>query len=90
MLKTTTTAVTTKVGEKLSDGCTNAPDLNFTTCCDEHDYHYANHVTTDGQPITRAEADARLRKCISRKGYKALPWIYWVAVRIFGGSHWTN
>lgn len=68
------------------DYCTHAPDLNFgTTCCKQHDLDYE-----DSSPLSRAEADARLRKCISDKGYIVLPWIYWIAVRIFGNTHYKQ
>lgn len=41
-----------------SDGCTSSPDLNFRTCCEEHDYHYRSG------DISRSQADKRLRQCI--------------------------
>lgn len=72
-----------------SDGCSSSPDFNFTACCDEHDYYYATHETIDEQPISRKEADRRLRKCIQAHwGGLLLPWIYWAAVRLFGGKHY--
>ena len=67
------------------DGCTAVPDFDFgSDCCGEHDYHYQA-----GQ-ISRAEADARLRKCIQRKGYVVLPWVYWLGVRIFGHNYYKR
>lgn len=66
------------------DGCTNAPDLNAADCCAEHDYHYQD------LDLTRAQADKKLRKCMQKKGWIILPWIYWGAVRIFGGNHYAR
>lgn len=66
-----------------SDGCTNAPDLNFRECCVHHDYYYATKT------LTRKEADKELRQCIQKEwGGIFLPWIYWGAVRIFGGKYY--
>ena len=71
------------IGKQVSDGCTNSPDFNFTHCCVDHDNDY------ERQTGTRAQADKKLRKCIQESwGGIFLPWIYWGAVRIFGGSHW--
>ena len=66
-----------------SDGCTSVPDFNFgKDCCAQHDRDYFDCE------ITRAEADRRMRECISRKGYLVLPWVYWIGVRIFGRGFW--
>lgn len=67
------------------DGCTASPDFNFgSDCCAEHDIHYQE------QSISRSEADKRLRECIQKKGYVALPWIYWLGVRMFGWKFWNK
>jgi len=72
-----------------SDGCSNAPDFNFTKCCKEHDYYYRNPVELTG--VSRAEADRRLRRCIrSHWGGPVMPWIYWGAVRLFGWIPWNK
>jgi len=75
-----------KIREKwgvIVNGCSSSPDFNFQHCCDTHDYHYAVH------DITRAEADKKLRKCIQKEWHGILlPWIYWGAVRMFGGKHY--
>lgn len=61
------------------DGCTAVPDFNFgADCCGEHDYHYQ---LTD---VTRAEADARLYKCLRKKGYFIIAAGYWLGVRLIG------
>lgn len=52
--------------------------------CDEHDIHYQAH------DLTRAEADAKLYEGLVAAGMsRPKAWAYWVAVRIFGGSHWS-
>lgn len=66
------------------DGCTNAPNLNVEACCNRHDYDYQD------LKITRRAADKKLRKCMQRQGWIFLPWIYWAAVRIFGGNHFKR
>ena len=62
----------------VTDGCTMAPDLEFSECCDTHDLDYS---TTD---TTRAQADRRLRQCIHKKGYPFLSIVYWIGVRLMG------
>jgi hypothetical protein len=67
------------------DGCTAVPDFDFgADCCGEHDAHYQLG------DISRAEADARMRICISKKGYFLLPWAYWLGVRLFAGGVWKK
>lgn len=67
------------------DGCTAVPDFDFgADCCGEHDAHYQLG------DCSRAEADARLRACIRKKGYVVLPWAYWLGVRLFAGGVWKN
>ena len=70
--------------EFLSDGCTYSPDLDFYDCCEEHDWHYH---TGD---ISRKAADKKLRECIKKKGHGMLSWVYWVAVRGFGGRRYNR
>jgi hypothetical protein len=67
-----------------SDGCSSSPDLNFRTCCEEHDYHYRSG------DVARSEADARLRECIRGRGWLVTPWIYWLGVRLFGRSSYKG
>ena len=66
------------------DGCTAVPDFDFKHCCMEHDYYYVTHV------ISKKEADARLRACIKKQGWRLLPGIYWLGVKLFGGRHWNK
>lgn len=74
---------------KTFDGCTSAPDI-CRHCCLVHDldYHYGEN--------TREAADARLAECIKLFGehegrdwrwlWSLNAWVYFVAVRIFGGT----
>lgn len=75
------------------DGCTSAPDFFYRPCCDEHDVYYRTGRDVDGEPVTRAEADKRLRQCMAKAGKtiigrRVMPWLYWGAVRVFGGAHY--
>lgn len=78
------------------DGCSSSPDLFYRPCCDRHDIHYRTGLTIDGDPITRAQADAQLRDCMKRHGKTPivgrwlLPWVYWAAVRTFGGRSYKG
>ena len=77
------------------DGCTGVPDFNVRTCCDRHDFDYQSLTKT------RAQADANFRSCMLKKAARetTLPAIatgvfvalvYWIGVRVFGGSHWKG
>jgi hypothetical protein len=67
------------------DGCTAAPDLDFgADCCGEHDAHYQLG------DVSRWQADRNMRRCISKKGYVVLPWIYWFFVRVGAGHVWDK
>lgn len=76
-----------------TDGCTDVPDLWLGDACDRHDRHYATHMHKDGTPITRAEADWEFLKDGRRDSptfitRNTVPFIYWIGVRLFGGTHW--
>lgn len=79
-----------------SDGCSSVPDFTFHHCCLQHDYYYRTHEHRhDGTPISRAEADRRLRQCIARSRagpwhYRFLPWVYWLGVRVAGRRAWRH
>jgi hypothetical protein len=67
------------------DGCTASPDLDFgADCCGEHDAHYQLG------DVSRAEADRNMRRCIAKKGYVVLPWVYWLGVRLGAGWKWKE
>lgn len=71
-----------------TDGCTGVKDF-YVDCCYLHDRAYRTGRGFDGEPISRREADARLRRCIqsrSRFGrLSPMSWWRWSAVRLFGG-----
>jgi hypothetical protein len=66
------------------DGCTSAPDLNVRSCCDAHDIAYQSGS------LSRADADKALRHCMRQKGWLVMPWIYWLAVRLFGSQYYKG
>jgi len=71
-----------------SDGCSNAPDLNFRECCEKHDFDYRNYEITG---ITRVQADKCMRECMRKKWSLFIaPWIYWTGVRCFGWIAWNK
>lgn len=78
------------------DGCTSSPDLTYRLCCDEHDIHYRTGKRIDGTPITRAESDAQLFRCMREQGKTPvvgkfiIPVIYWSFVRALGGKAWQG
>lgn len=78
------------------DGCTSSPDLFYTACCNRHDKDYTTGTDEHGFKITRAQADKRLFDCMKRAGKTPIvgrfivPAFYYVAVRLFGGSHWKT
>jgi hypothetical protein len=79
------------------DGCSGVPDVWGRPCCDEHDVAYRCHNDPDGQLITRAQADARFRRCLASRSplrhlglafASPLAWLYWLGVRLFGRRAW--
>lgn len=63
------------------DGCTRVANFDFGyDCCGEHDFHYQ----LDDETKSRASADADLRRCIIKKGYPFIAWMYWIGVRCVG------
>ena len=80
-----------------TDGCTAAPDWTsaWTRCCNRHDRHYTTHRTPSGAPITRAEADRALLRCLRATASDPIArWIiattYYAAVRLAGAARWTT
>ena len=68
-----------------SDGCTDAPDMNFKKCCVIHDYDY----TVGGNELDRIKADKKLLLCIKNNGHPILAIIYYLVVRLFGKKHFN-
>lgn len=77
------------------DGCTSAPELWFHSACMIHDQDYETKIDEDGNSITRKQADERFLQNMKKASPNALvritlPYLYYAAVRIFGGSYWDN
>lgn len=74
-----------KAGELGTDGCSYVSGA-YVECCMEHDIFYRTGRTLDGKPITKREADARLRACMqsrSRLGFfSPLAWLRWTGLRL--------
>lgn len=84
-----------RAAELKADGCSGpALDAFYRDACLEHDIHYRTGRTLDGQPLTRAQADATFRRrmqAMSPVGVLSpMAWWRWVAVRLFGGSSWRG
>lgn len=78
-----------------ADGCSSAPDLWFSDCCNCHDVYYRSGKDEHGFTLTRAQADRLFLRClreasISTFGKWILAPIYYCAVRIFGGGCWRD
>jgi hypothetical protein len=69
------------------DGCTGVRDW-WRHCCDEHDVYYRTGADLEGQPVSRAEADARFRRCIQASTplgiWHPISWTRWIGVRVLG------
>lgn len=63
---------------KYSNGCTKAPDLNFKSCCDNHDLAY------ELKRRNKYKADYDLMICMLKRGHIILAPLYWVFVSTFG------
>ena len=76
-----------KAAELGTDGCTGATGA-FLDCCLEHDVHWRTGKTLDGKPITKQEANTRLRACIQSRSifgfYSPLAWWRWAVVSLVG------
>ena len=76
------------------DGCSGPTIPLFVDCCDQHDIAYRTHSDEFGDPITRAEADARMRECIQSRdplgeASVVAQWRF-VALRMFGWLYWRR
>ena len=82
------------MSSRRKDWCTGAPDGWAAPCCRAHDHAYSTGTDMAGRKVTRAQADADMRRCLQaiakRRGLLArpVPWIYWTAVRLFGWAFW--
>jgi hypothetical protein len=70
-----------------SDGCTGVIDF-YLDCCLEHDIAYRLGCNIFGEPLSRAQADASLRRCIQAKSrfgrLSPMAFLRWLGVRVFG------
>lgn len=82
-----------RAAELNSDGCTWVADF-FLDCCLEHDIAYRTGCDVDGNPTTRAETDARFRRCIQSRSklgrFSPMSWWRWAGVRVLGRKLWHN
>ena len=76
-----------------SDGCSGVADF-YIDCCYLHDILYRTGKDIDGKPVTRAEADAALRKCIQERSrfgrLNLMSWWRWIGLRLLGGHAWKG
>ena len=76
-----------------SDGCTGVPDF-YRDACLEHDVHYRVHHTIFGEPISRREADWRLRLAIEDRSmlgsFSPMALWRWAGVRWLAGTAWKS
>lgn len=77
------------------DGCTSAPELWFHEACNEHDRDYTTHRDEKGILIKRIHADNRFLRNMRNAApnwivRNTLPFMYYAAVRVFGGAFWRN
>lgn len=76
-----------------SDACSGVGDL-YADCCFEHDHAYRTGTDVYGRAMTRAEADAAMRRCIQAHSVLGvmdpLSWWRWAGVRLFGASSWQG
>lgn len=77
-----------------TDGCSGPTLPVFVDCCYQHDIAYRTHADEFGDPITRREADARMRECIQWRDIFGEASVvaqvrYW-ALRAFGWWAWRQ
>lgn len=82
-----------RAAELGTDGCTAALDVHLD-CCLEHDIAYFTGRDVDGNPVTKAEADAAFRRCLQSKSrwgrFSPMSWWRWAAVAWINrdGGYW--
>lgn len=70
----------TPPSEFVSDGCTFWFDGNWVECCEAHDLDY----WAGGSYADRVVSDAKLERCIARKGHPVQAWLMHTFVRLLG------
>ena len=68
----------------IPNGCSRVPDGNFKGCCDLHDLAY--HL--GGSLRDKWRADLGLSRCIGERKSRALGWLYFAGVTLFGATPW--
>jgi len=70
-----------------TDGCTGVPDF-YLDACYEHDIHWRQGFTLDGQRISTRQANLRFRLVIQDRSplglFSPMSWWRWAAVSIAG------
>ena len=69
-----------------TDGCSKAPDFNFSECCKVHDYYYWK----GGSSKEKKKADQLLGQCIKNATYDIIGTAYEKTVRVFGLPFWRT
>lgn len=64
----------------IADGCSVAPDFNFTSCCNRHDARY----WLGGSADERVLADQEFSQCVAAKEHPVLAKLYYLGVRVGG------
>ena len=76
-----------------SNGCTGVPDF-YAYNCWLHDLHYRFGHDLSGRPLSRDDADRRLRLGIQARSLfgilSPMSWWRWFGVRLFGGRSWNG
>ena len=76
-----------------ADGCTGVPEF-FRDGCLEHDIAYRTHRDLLNNPITKAEADFRLKWYIQMHSifvrFSPMAWWRWRAVKHFADKAWDK
>lgn len=66
--------------------CTGFFDGSWGGCCKLHDDLY---MTPKGAGMSREDADKVLFECVAKKS-KAIAYVMYWAVRMFGGTYWDE
>lgn len=82
-----------KAAEVHADGCTGVPDFYLLGCL-EHDIAYRTHKDPLGIPLTKEEADQRLRWYVQMRSpfglLSPMSWWRWAGVKWFAGRAWNK
>lgn len=86
-------AVTLAAANLGSDGCTGVPDWYVIGCFD-HDIAYRTHQDAFGWPITKAQADLKLKWAIQHESpfgrFSPMAQWRWLGVHLLGKWAWDR